>query len=80
MLIRTLANNVTELTDATGTRILVSYRTAVAVLHPDGLYERTLLKHSVTTQRHINTWEKRIRFETKHHKPQGYFDAYLTAL
>lgn len=80
MQICSLAHNVTEIEDCTGTRILISYHTPVAILHPDGLLERTLRRHSVTTQRHINSWKKQIVFTMEHNKPQEHFDTYLAAL
>jgi len=80
MQVFTVGTNVTELEDATGTRILISYKTPVAILHVDGLLERTLTRHSITTSRHINDWKKKIVFTVEHHKPQAYFDSYLELL
>ncbi len=55
-LIPLLNANMFELRWQDGTRILISYRTQVAAIFPDGRRIRTEIHHSKTTERHMTQW------------------------
>ncbi len=56
MKIQQIGSNQTELTMNSGTAVLFSYNTPVAVRFPNGQHWKTKQKWSVTTSRHINKW------------------------
>ena len=72
MKLQTLGSNQTVLNREDGSSILFSYNTPVACRGPVGCY-RTEVKHSKTTERHLNAWYAK-GFETR---PQSFFDGLI---
>jgi hypothetical protein len=55
MKLHCIGKNETEITTETGTKILFSYETAVAVINKSGCFV-TDEKYSKTTTKHLNKW------------------------
>lgn len=70
MEIKNLGSNQTEVSWSNKTTVLVSYSTPVAAI-VDGKVYRTEVKHSATTERHINKW---LDGKTAVVMPQAFFD------
>tara|TARA_R110002020_G_scaffold141155_4_gene312800 strand:- start:515 stop:802 length:288 start_codon:yes stop_codon:yes gene_type:complete len=62
MKLKSISNNETEITTETGTRILFSYETPVAVINSQGDCFTTEKKYSNTTTRHINKWVNGLNY------------------
>ena len=72
-----IGSNQTEVSYASGARVLFSYETPVAAYVPGTGYLRTAKRHSVTTSKHINAW---LAGAPAEEYPQEYFDALPEAL